>query len=783
MSDSPADDKSPCPVVDFPTRAAPLYRAAVQAAAEGVAVACHKTGAVLLVNPALCRMLGYDEATLLTMTVFDLHPAEMRSFVRMAFDEACRGVRPVIPALLFQRSDGTLFPGDVHAAPFELDGRPCVVGMLTDRTEQQALQTELMGVRDWLRALVEALPYPVFAKDRARRFTLVNPAWEAFLGVRSADALGRTIDDVFPAAVAALHRPSDERLLEQGGSASYEAHVATPAGEARDVLFSKAATRGRDGAVTGLVGSVIDLTGLKRAETALAESEGRLRAMLEAANTVAFVIADARTDDVPIREFSPGAERLFGWSRAEALGRPVSALAAEPRRLFGSAAPALERSSVRDEMQLVRRDGATFPAMVTVRALRQGSTPTGEVLLVAVDLSRVRAADLERERMAEQLRQSQKMESLGTLAGGIAHDFNNLLGVILGHAEVVRDALPEADDAEGGQALTRLVSATYRARDLVRRLLAFARRADSAPRDVSLTAVVEEAVRLVRATIPVSMTIQLELDPVAAFVQADPVQLQQVLINLATNAWHAMEPAGTLSVRVVRLDAPGEGGAAAADLPPGRWVLLEVRDTGHGMDEATVARMFEPYFTTKGPGRGTGLGLSVVHGIVTAHGGRIRVSSRPGAGTRVCVYLPRLEAPVVEAPAAPEPAPAHGHGRVLLADDDDELRELLSRHLRGLGYEVAAFPSGEHALAHARNASEPFDVLVTDMTMPGMSGADLADRIRELLPGLPVIVCTGYSDLLDEAEAARRGFDRFLMKPVGRADLARALQGVLGGRP
>ena len=782
MSQRPPLDADRCRPADLAASASGLYRAAVRAATEGMLAACHQTGRLLMVNPAACRMLGYAETDLLAMTVFDLHPAELGPFIRQTFDEACRGQRAMVPTVLFRRADGSLFPGDVHVAAFELDGRPCVVGMLTDRTEQQSLQAELIGVRDWLRALVEALPHPVFAKDRERRFTLVNPAWEAAIGVRSPDALGHTIEELFPRADADLHRASDLRLLEQGGTHSYQTGIAPPDREPRDVLFTKASTYGRDGAVTGLVGSIIDLGDARRTELALAHSEARLRAMLEAATSVAFVIADATSDEVPIREFSPGAERLFGWSRAEALGRPVAVLTAEPRQLLAPGQSANERSSVRDEVQLVRRDGTTFPAMVTLRPLRSGGGSRGEVLLVAVDLSRVRAAEHERERMAEQLRQAQKMESLGNLAGGIAHDFNNLLGVILGHAEVVQDALPPDGDGEGAQALTRLVSATNRSRDLIRRLLAFARRADSAPRPVALGPVVDEGVRLVRATIPVSMALELDLAPDAGVVHADPVQLQQVLINLATNAWHAMEPAGTLGVRVARVDVPGPGVNGDTDVPPGAWSLLQVRDSGHGMNEETLARIFEPYFTTKGPGRGTGLGLSVVHGIVTAHGGHIRVSSRPGAGTDVRVYLPRIEARPVEPASDPTLPAIHGHGRVVIAEDDDDLRDVLTRHLRALGYDAAAFPSGEAALEHVRRAPAAVDVLVTDMTMPGMSGADLADQARALHPGLPVVICTGYSDLLDEATAQRRGFDRFLMKPVARADLAAALSGVLTPR-
>lgn len=353
-------------------------------------------------------------------------------------------------------------------------------------------------------------------------------------------------------------RRHDEAVLGGGANETYEAHLQTVAGTPRDIVCSKAVVRGRDGAVTGLVGSVIDTTEHKRIERALADSEARLRAMLAAAHAVAFVIADARADEVSIIEFSPGADRIFGWSRAEALGRPVSILTADLRRLFGDRVAQTDRTSVREEIQLSRRDGTTFPAMVTPCPLRQGPA----------------------------------------LTGGIAHDFNNLRGVILGHAEVVEDVVDE--ESEAGASLARLVAATHRGRDLVRRLLAFSRRAEREPRPVDLAAIVDEAVSLVRTTIPASVIIHVDAAPDAGYVHADPVQVQQVLINLATNAWHAMEAAGTMTVRVKRLDVAERDHVG---LPLGTWSVLEVSDSGHGMDEDTLARIFEPYFTTKGAGR------------------------------------------------------------------------------------------------------------------------------------------------------------------------------------
>ncbi len=753
---------------------AAIYGAIFQASTEGILVACQDTLRVMLANPAACRMFGYSEAEFLALTVPDLHPPELRTLVRMNFADGCAGRRSLLPSQLFRRADGTLFVADLSTAPLAVGDRRALVGLITDRTEQQALQAELTGVRDWLRALVEALPLPVFAKDPDRRVTLVNPAWEAAMGLQARAVVGQSTQPCLAECDPDICRGHDEAVLGGGANETYEAHLQTAGGTPRDIICSKAVVRRRDGAVTGLVGSVVDISERKQIERALADSEARLRAMLEAAHAVAFVIADARADDVSIVEFSPGAERIFGWSRAEALGRPVSILTADLRRLFGDRVAQTDRTSVREEIQLSRRDGTTFPAMVTLCPLRQGTAQTGTILLVAIDLSQVRAAEHEREKLAENLRQSQKMESLGTLAGGIAHDFNNLLGVILGHAEVVEDAVDE--ESEAGASLARLVAATHRGRNLVRRLLAFSRRAESEPRPIDLAAVVDEAVRLVRATIPVSVAIHLDLAPDSGFVHADPVQVQQVLINLATNAWHAMEPSGSMNVRVARLGADEQ---AADGLSPGNWALLEVRDSGHGMDEETLARIFEPYFTTKSAGRGTGLGLSVVHGIVTAQGGQIRVWSRPGEGTIVRVLLPRLESAPAAPPTADKPPAPRGTGRILVAEDEDDLRDVLTRHLRALGYTVAAFPNAEEALAHARATPHEVDLLLTDMTMPGMSGAELADHVRALRPDLPVIVCTGYSELLDEATSSARGFDRFLMKPVGRTDLATALRAAL----
>ena len=396
-----------------------------------------------------------------------------------------------------------------------------------------------------------------------------------------------------------------------------------------------------------------------------------------------------------------------------------------------------------------------------------------------IDTTERKKAEQARDSLEVQLRQSQKMEAVGTLAGGIAHDFNNILGVIIGYTELLQRDLP--DDPATQMSLDQVLKASHRAKELVRQILRFSRHEEFQRTHLRLDAVLAETIALLRATLPASLEILPQVIPPVPPVSGNQTLIQQVLVNLATNAAQAIgRQPGQIGILIEgwRIDqsSPELGG----NLRPGQYARLTVRDSGPGIDSAIIDRIFEPFFTTKGPGAGTGLGLSVVHGIIQSHDGAIRVQSRPGLGSIFEVYLPATtEETPPPSPERLDAAPVRGSERILLVDDEASLLKIGERFLKQAGYEVTTCLHPDTALELFRHAPENFDLVITDYSMPGQSGLDLGARIREVRPDLPMLICTGYGAGLTKERAGRVGFHDVLHKPVGLEEFGQAIREAL----
>ncbi|MEO6786484.1 MAG: ATP-binding protein [Chthoniobacteraceae bacterium] len=414
------------------------------------------------------------------------------------------------------------------------------------------------------------------------------------------------------------------------------------------------------------------------------------------------------------------------------------------------------------------------------RAQRDGGMIVGRVWTFRDITARI-SAEREKHHLVEQLAQSQKMEAIGTLAGGIAHDFNNILTGVIGYSELARARLPASHPS--AEDLVHVVSAGERARDLVRRILTFSRKEKPEKRALHLKPVITEILQLLRATIPASIEFRADFHDVGDCVMADPAQIHQSLLNLATNAVHAMGGGpGTLEVRLETLAGSQEFAREDVRLCTGDWVRVSVRDTGRGMDPATLRRIFEPFFTSKRPGEGTGLGLAVVHGIVTGHGGVVTVESAPGKGSTFRLYFPLAKKPAF----VPEPCVAAapcGHGeRVLVVEDETSVAEVARSFLTGLGYRPTVCLSPEQALEEIRAHAHGFAAVLTDLSMPRMTGLDLIRRVHDQEPGLPCVLCTGFVvSASTENEAALLGVIDVVTKPYSRHDLGCALDRALHG--
>jgi PAS domain S-box-containing protein len=397
------------------------------------------------------------------------------------------------------------------------------------------------------------------------------------------------------------------------------------------------------------------------------------------------------------------------------------------------------------------------------------------------------ALDITRDiQLEEQLHQARKMEAIGVLAGGIAHDFNNILFPIMGYAELLLEDIP--GDSPMRNNLKKIHAASLRARDLVKQILTFSRQEKKRPRVLIIQPVVKEAMKMIRSTLPASIQIIEKIDTGCGPVRADPIQIHQAVMNLATNACHAMEETGgELTVSLTRVDGGlpdlKDMGLKTRKSVSGSWVRLSVSDTGTGMDPLTAKKIFDPFFTTKQPGKGTGMGLSVVHGIVTDMNGAIQVTSEPGRGTTVDLYFPSVPDVQADDPVQKTEQVPGGRERILLVDDEPEIVSMEKEMLEWLGYEVTAFNSSAGALERFNTTPDAFDLVITDMAMPGMSGDRLAGKLRKIRPEIPMVICTGFSRIMDRNKAEAMGFNGFLYKPVVMKDLAVTIRKILDARP
>ncbi len=492
-----------------------------------------------------------------------------------------------------------------------------------------------------------------------------------------------------------------------------------------------------------------------------------------------------------VQLFNAGASRLLGYTAAQVINQFSLADLCSPQALIERANvlsqkwgvaihPGLEAMTFKAAqgvedvygLMLIRKDGSTFPATMSIIALRGDQDEIIGYLLNATDDSARAQAEVVRLGLESQLRESQKREALGTLTGGIAHDFNNLLAAILGNAELAHQDSVGNLPVQG--CLEEIRKAGDRGRELVQQLLTFVRRKGTSRVAVSLQPVVLEAVRLLRATLPARLQIEVDCAPDVPCILADSTQILQVLINLATNAMHAM-PSGPGLIRISVGTARWEAASAECSAVPAAFraehpdgaVRLTLSDTGHGMDEATQRRIFDPFFTTKVVGEGTGLGLTIVSGILQSHDGVATVQSQPGQSATFSLYFPMLKAdlsaPTVGSAAVLQPV-LHAPLRILYIDDDAGLLFLVKRLLERRGDQVSIYLDANAALVALRAAPGEFDLVLSDYNMPGLSGLDVAREVRAIRPDLPVAITTGFMDELLEAQAAGAGVREVIFK-------------------
>lgn len=518
-----------------------------------------------------------------------------------------------------------------------------------------------------------------------------------------------------------------------------------------------------------------DITERLRIESALRVSESRFRNVIEAL-TEGIIITD-RSD--VCMYVNRALAVMTGFEPNELIGRSASSLGAEHVRDSLSRKTLDRLDGVADsyETQLLRKDGSIFWVEISAGPYPDVDGNIVGTLSVVRDISEKKRAEQEREKLEVQLRRSQKLETIGTLAGGVAHDFNNILTPILGYAEIARMEKSLQENMRGH--LEMIIQAALRAKELVKQILTFSRQGDQERQPFHLQIIVKEVMKLMRAAIPSTVSIIEDIDAKCDMVECDPTQIHQVLVNLATNSFHAMRGrGGTLEVKLTMIEADSQFACLHVNLAEGKYARLTVSDTGHGMDKATIERIFEPFFTTKDAGEGTGLGLSVVHGIVTAHGGGISVYSEPGKGTTFQIYLPCSER-ASQGDRTEDAPPSAGTEHVLFVDDERPNVLMGKQILEHLGYTVTICERPLDALELFKADPATFDLLITDQTMPQMTGDELLAECRKIRADIPAILLTGFSDTVTARNFGEYGFNAFGMKPIILKDFSRIVRKAL----
>lgn len=616
------------------------------------------------------------------------------------------------------------------------------------------------------RSLFNDSPDAIFVSSRDGRISEVN---QAFL-----DLFGFTRDEVLRISVTELvSHPGEERDLIQavrrdGVARNYELQLRTKKGAIRDCLAFSSARRDANGRFIGCQSVVHDITERKRSERALKASEERMRMLIESLPVGITILNDGKYSYV-----NPAFARMFGYDSA----REIVGLATEDLYSVDSRDMARDMSAVRAlddnymqscQMKGMKKDGSPIDVSVWTTSTDFGNETA--LLGIVLDVTEEMA-------LRAQLLRTQKMEAIGTLAGGIAHDFNNILSVIMGYLDLALQETPA--NSRVRMFLDRIQDAGERATDLVRQILTLSRQGEQEKKPTLLSPIIKETIRFLRASIPSTIRIHHRIEEDSGTVLAAPTQIHQVFMNLCTNAAHAMrESGGLLEVSLSQADWTPELGPEPTSLASGRYLKLRVRDSGHGIPPEVIDRIFEPYFTTKSPGEGTGLGLAVVHGIVKGHGGAITVNSEVGAGSEFNVFLPLIEQEAAVEQNRETVFPT-GQGRVLFVDDEHDLVEMGQLMLEKLGYEVVTSTDGTEALAKFQADPQKFDLAITDMTMPNLTGAALARQLLEIRPDLPVVLCTGYSELITEERAKAMGIKEFAIKPLRQGELAKIIRKIL----
>ncbi len=659
------------------------------------------------------------------------------------------------------------------------------------RTAELKISEEILRTNEaFVKTLINAIPAPIFYKDKDGRYLGFNTSYEEFYGLSQGELIGKSVFEIAPKELAEIYHEKDLELFLHSGSQVYESRVKNSRGVIRDVIFHKAAFTDSGGHVCGLIGVILDITERIEKERALLEKEQKFKAFFEQG----YYFAGLLDKDGILTDVNDTALQFSGVGKNDVIGKPFWETpwwAHSPglqEKLRQAVQRAAEGTLVTFEATHPAPDGTLHYIDFSLRPVKDQSGTVVFLVPEGRDITDRKKAGEERLNLERQLLHAQKLESLGILSGGIAHDFNNLLQAMLGNLELALMRLPH--DTPVRKNINHAIKAGRHAAQLTSMMLAYSGKGLFVIKPLNLTELVEENATMLEAAIHKSITLEQQLDHTLPIIRADAGQLQQVIMNIITNAAEAIgDRRGTiaLSTGVKDFDSATLNSSRLEEKQAaGRYVWLEVRDTGCGMEEETLSKLFDPFFTTKFTGRG--LGMSAVLGIIRAHKGAFLVESVPGIGTTIKVLFPTAgEQPVGPAPvneSKPITEELIGRsGKVLVVDDEDMIRAVSTAMLKELGFETLAAASGEEALALFREMGDSIDVVLLDQVMPGMDGVTVFKELRTLRPDIKVLLASGFSQQEVSERFSGLGLYGFLPKPYTLKNLTAELSQVLMGEP
>lgn len=704
--------------------------------------------------------------------------------VKSAFIEALKSTRSYVKEYRIRTITGERRWIQLRGQIFcDLQGKiEYISGVLFDITEIKKAEKVLKESEEKYRLLMGNASDAIVLTDIDGNLLEVNKQAEQLLGYSKEELLGMDFGKLYPPEELERAISGFQEIVQNGSGCLNDSRLLTKSMD--QVPVDLTASLVKYGGKTVMQSFFRDISKRKKTEEALYQKEKELGMVVSNIPAVVFKGYTNGTVDF----FDNNIELMTGYAKADFDSRRLQwsdliqeEFTEEARKTFVQALKS-NRSYVR-EYRIKSKKNKIIWVQERSHIVCDQDDKIEYVSGILFDITERKKAEEERQKLEAHLRQTQKMEAIGTLAGGIAHDFNNILTAIIGFIELAQVGLEQLPDSgEIRSDLEAALQASERAKDLTKQILTFSRQMDQEQKPIQILAIVKESLNLLRASLPKTIDIRQHLEPRCGVILADPIQIHQILINLCTNAYHAMkDKVGVLEVRLEAVAVDEDFARMHAEIDEGPYVRLTVSDTGGGMDQATLERIFDPFFTTKTVGNGTGLGLSVVHGIVKSLGGAITVYSELEKGTTFQVYFPQYQKAAAPAAAPVEPVPV-GHEHILFVDDEKQISQIGQKLLERLGYKITAKSSSVDALEIFRNTPDYFDLVITDLTMPEMTGLELAKELLNLRPEIPIILATGFSEATVIGKAKKLGIRECIMKPLVLRELGKVIRRILDSR-